>query len=292
VWVPVAVLAAAWAAWSGRLPARMATHWNGTGSADGFSSTTAFATALLLVAAAAALAATAVAATRPAAARSLLAGTGAASGGAAGIWLVTAQATLADPADARLGWRFVLFLAGLAWGAVAGAVAGRQPHPAPPVLGAVDPLDLSPTERAAYSTTLHAPVLLAVTVGAAAVVAVAAATTEPALWPAAAVPLVAGLLFGHIRVTADRRGLRLVAGLLGIPVKHIPLTDITAVEVAHIVPLEWGGWGYRVIPGRAALVLRGGPGLVLHLRDGRRFAVTLDDPRTPAALLTALRVRS
>ena len=38
-------------------------------------------------------------------------------------------------------------------------------------------------------------------------------------------------------------------------------------------------------------VLRGGPALVLHLRDGHRFAVTLDHPRTPAALLTALQSR-
>jgi hypothetical protein len=30
---------------------------------------------------------------------------------------------------------------------------------------------------------------------------------------------------------------------------------------------------------------------VLHLADGRRFAVTLDDPETPAALLNALRAR-
>lgn len=36
-------------------------------------------------------------------------------------------------------------------------------------------------------------------------------------------------------------------------------------------------------------LLRPGPGLVLDLRDGRRFAVTVADPQTPAALLTALR---
>ena len=34
-----------------------------------------------------------------------------------------------------------------------------------------------------------------------------------------------------------------------------------------------------------------GPGLVLDLTDGRRFAVTVADPRTPAALLNALRHR-
>ena len=70
------------------------------------------------------------------------------------------------------------------------------------------------------------------------------------------------------------------------------LVRIAGVEVAEIDPLEWGGWGYRVTPGRSALVLRRGPGLVIHQSDGRRFAVTLDDPRTPAALLTALQSRA
>lgn len=49
------------------------------------------------------------------------------------------------------------------------------------------------------------------------------------------------------------------------------------------------GWlGYRVAPGRSALVLHAGPGLVIERRNGNLFAVTLTDPETPAGLLTAL----
>jgi hypothetical protein len=46
------------------------------------------------------------------------------------------------------------------------------------------------------------------------------------------------------------------------------------------------------MPGRSALVLRSGPAVVLTLSDGRRFAVTVDDPQTPAALLDAFRARA
>ncbi|UQU63421.1 DUF1648 domain-containing protein [Couchioplanes caeruleus] len=290
VWLPVGVLGLTWAAWHGRLPERIATHWNGTGAADGFGSASWFWATLLVVGVAAGVAA-AVAARTPGA-RFLLTAAGAVSGAAAGIWLATARATLANPAEARLGWRFLLVFAGLAWGFVVAAVAGPRPPAAPADVPLVDPLELKPTERVAYSSTLRSPVLLGVSLVAAAVVAVAAATTAPAVWPVLALPLAAALLFARVRVTADRRGLRLVAGLIGVPLKRIALADIDTAEPARIAPMEWGGWGYRVAPGRSALVLRSGPGLVLRLRDGRRFAVTLDEPEVPAALLTALRHRT
>ena len=36
---------------------------------------------------------------------------------------------------------------------------------------------------------------------------------------------------------------------------------------------------------RAAVVLRAGPGLRLDLKDGKIFAITIDNPETPAQLL-------
>ena len=148
--------------------------------------------------------------------------------------------------------------------------------------------EIWPGERAVFATTLRSSLILGVTAAAAVLVAVLAATVAPPLWPLMAVPVLSGLLLGEVRVTADRRGVRLTAGLFGVPVRRIPLADITAARAGHIDPVAWGGWGYRVMPGRSALVLRAGPGLVLELRDGRRFAVTMDDPQTAAALLTAL----
>jgi hypothetical protein len=44
-------------------------------------------------------------------------------------------------------------------------------------------------------------------------------------------------------------------------------------------------------PGRSAVVVRRGPGLVLDLRDGPRFAVTVDEPAPAAGLINDLRRR-
>ncbi|MCO8274975.1 DUF1648 domain-containing protein [Actinoplanes sp. TRM 88003] len=291
IWLPVVITAVTW---SDRLPDRMATHWSGSGPADGFSSSRGFWLAMLIVGVVAGLAGIAAALRAGGASglRYLLGTAGALAGSFAGLWVSTATATLDNPADPRLGWRLLYFVAGLAWGAVVALAAGPSPVAAQPPAEAVTPLDLGPTERAAWSTTLRAPLLLAVLGASAVLVAVVAYLGRAPIWPVLAVPLVAGLVLGRIRVTADRRGLRLIAGLVRIPLKTIPLTEIAGLEIARIEPLEWGGWGYRVTPGRSALVLRRGPGLVVHQTNGRRFAITLDDPRTPAALLTALQARA
>jgi hypothetical protein len=291
IWLPTAVTAATWAAWSGRLPERIATHWSGAGAADGFSPAGGFAVAMVAAGAVAMLAALVVVVLGRDL-RFLLAACGAIAGAAAGIWVASATASLADPADARLGWRFLWFVAGLGWAALVAVVVGSRLPGTPPPVTSVAPLDLAPTERAAYTTTLRAPLILVVTVIAAVTIAVAATIGPVTLWPVIAVPVVAGLVLGRVRVTVDLRGVRLVAGLVGIPFKTVPLADIAGVEVTEINPLEWGGWGYRLTPGRSALVLRRGPGLVVYLTSGHRLAITMDDPRTPAALLGALLPRA
>ena len=47
--------------------------------------------------------------------------------------------------------------------------------------------------------------------------------------------------------------------------------------------------GYRIMPGRSALILRKGPGLIVTTTNQKQFAISLDDPETPAALLATLR---
>ena len=95
-----------------------------------------------------------------------------------------------------------------------------------------------------------------------------------------------------VRVTASEQGLRIAFGPFGVPSKRMPLERIERAEAAEIEPLRWGGWGYRWAgPGRSAVVVRRGPGLVLELRGGGRFAVTVDEPAPAAGLLNDLRRR-
>ncbi len=95
--------------------------------------------------------------------------------------------------------------------------------------------------------------------------------------------------FCHIRVSADTRGLIVHYGWLPYPRSHIPLSRIRAARIEDINPMEWGGWGYRLGPGRTAVVLHRGEGLVLDLDNGRRFAITVHDAETAAGVLNDLR---
>lgn len=105
---------------------------------------------------------------------------------------------------------------------------------------------------------------------------------------ALAIVAVASGTFVWLRVSVDRRGLRVMSGLFKFPLKRIHLDDIESVRVTMIRPTEWGGWSYRMMPGRSAVVVSGGPGITIHRRDGHLFAVTIPEPELPAALSTTL----
>lgn len=110
-------------------------------------------------------------------------------------------------------------------------------------------------------------------------------------WIAAVPLLVLGLLlvtFARPNVTVDRRGIT-VAGMLPWPRVRVPLARIETAVSRDINPLgEYGGWGYRIRPGRTGVMIRSGEGIVARLADGRDFAVTVDDSATAAALLNTL----
>ncbi|MGW2179388.1 DUF1648 domain-containing protein [Streptomyces sp. NPDC001732] len=110
-------------------------------------------------------------------------------------------------------------------------------------------------------------------------------------WAAGLPPLLIGVLMaGFVRphVVVDRRGIT-VSGTLRWPRVRVPLDRIEAASSRHINPLaEYGGWGYRIRPGGTGVVLRSGEGIVATLVDGRKFAVTVDDSATGAALLNTL----
>ena len=94
------------------------------------------------------------------------------------------------------------------------------------------------------------------------------------------------LVLVRMRVDIDERGFGLsVWGRR--PAVVLPWSELVEAHAVRIRPLQWGGWGFRVIPARTGPVLRKGPGLVLILTDGRRLGITLDDPVTPAGLINA-----
>lgn len=90
-----------------------------------------------------------------------------------------------------------------------------------------------------------------------------------------------------ITVAVGPAGLRVRFGPLGWPGVRVPLGSITRVELEDVEPLSYGGWGYRILPGVRAVVIRRGEALRVT-RSGRPdLIVTVDDAATAAAVLAA-----
>lgn len=102
--------------------------------------------------------------------------------------------------------------------------------------------------------------------------------------------VVLGFLFLRVYVVISNDGLQVRLGG-GLPAKKIPLDRIKTVQAIDLEPSQWAGWGYRVVPGGSAVVLRRGDAIEVTMTNDRRFAVTVDDAATGAALLGGLVAR-
>ncbi|NAZ16645.1 DUF3093 family protein [Glutamicibacter soli] len=99
-------------------------------------------------------------------------------------------------------------------------------------------------------------------------------------------PLVLGL--AKIRVTVKDDKLRVSSAIFGFSLRTIKVEDIESVSSEEILPMEWGGWGWRIFPGGSAVVLKRSQGLAVELKDKKRFAVTIGDSQQAAARLHTL----
>ncbi len=135
--------------------------------------------------------------------------------------------------------------------------------------------------------------LIAVAIGAFTLLAFRG-TREPA-WPgwfSIAVGLLVAFLaynFSSLRVHAKETAVSIRFGPFGWPGRVIAYADIESADAIMVDPMKWGGWGYRWIPWAkaSAAVIRKGPGIELLLKDGRRFAVTVEDAVTGAQTISA-----
>lgn len=297
--VPTLVIAGTALLWREVLPERIATHWSDLGAADGDAPTIAVFVIVLGVAATAAITGTVLVTASRLTARTTQASMfwlGMPAALAAACWLAPAWLTLraGSADDAVLGAWIIPLVLCLLYGVVPYAVA---PRPGTSEALATQTMPLAPGEVGAWSRTLTANIFVYATIVVAAIAVVvilplALSGSLASAWLAPVILLVATVVlasFIRIRVSADWRGLRVVSLLLRIPLKRIPLDRIRRAEAAQLNPGEWGGWGYRFMPGRTALVLRSGPGLVVTSVDGTQFAISLADADDPARLLNTLR---
>ncbi|MCX7542581.1 hypothetical protein OS128_06600 [Corynebacterium sp. P5848] len=270
----------------------LATHFALDGTPDGFGSPTAF----LLVVGGMAIGTTALMGALAGTRQRFLAGCAGFAAtflGALEIWTVHVNLVALSPQDVRL--RTVSVLLFLALSVAVGALLARAATPVPKesdgeLVAAVVPVSAS--RRAVWFGHATArPWLIAVTVGIGAVF-----TAIGLLFPddtggadrvmigSGLVLAVVGLMFTRVRVRVDNRGLTwsLWPGLIRSTIPHEKITGVRAIDLD---PREWGGWGWRLSGNGTALVLRGGPAIVLSRRNATDFAVTVDDADTGAGLV-------
>ncbi|WP_280414342.1 hypothetical protein [Nocardia carnea] len=200
-----------------------------------------------------------------------------------------ANVGLTDAAQATLpGWMFpvaavlALLCGALGWlVAPASPVAEHAPAPA-------EPLPIGSTERVSWSRRATSPWMLLAGVTSAVIGVAVGFVVHPGV---GVIAVLAGLLVGQlalVRVVVDQRGLTVGTGLLGWPRWRLSPAEITEVTATDISPAHYGGYGIRLTPGATAVVLRGGPGIVVTRRSGRQFAVSVDDAETGAGVLAGV----
>lgn len=297
--LPPLAIALAWAVGQ-PLPGTIATHWSGIGVADGFSETAPMAGWLLAATGAMlALALVLAAARMDGRLRAmLLSCLAVVSGMLAGAFIASIGATgeAGSAEEAVLGlWVIVLLAPALLF------LAPWWIHPADDASGAPGrgALALPATDAIEWRGSAGSP-LFGWLAAALATIGIALVAVLPQ--PSLELRLFLGLVLlasaafvlalARIRVTVDADALRVRSATLGVPLRTVATERMRAVEAAIIEPVEWGGWGYRGLPGQAAIVLRRAPGIVVTSRDGSRFAVTVDDAEAGAAVLAGIVERS
>jgi hypothetical protein len=100
--------------------------------------------------------------------------------------------------------------------------------------------------------------------------------------------------YGGLYVALTPEKLRVRAGLFGLPVLRLKLTNVAKVEVAWFSALgDFGGWGlYRYSLSQRAwgLFLSGGRGVIVQTKKGRRFLIGSKTPEKLAAATEAARI--
>lgn len=281
--VAAAVVAAGgWAAGSG-LPSPIAVHWSLAGHPDGSAShAVGLALAPLLVLLLGIAAAYSGEVASPALAWAV------ASGAVLQAMLVVANRGHADWHRARVAPVALLLVVGVPL-AVAALVARVVPPPA--VSGDAPSLGLRAGERAAW----HGEARNALLLWAGAALGVAALAVRPPRWPVLLFVALALVDCALVRVSVSAERVRVALGPWGWPRLRVRTADVVRATAEDVRPMANGGWGYRGsrrLFKRAAVVVRGGEGLVLALRDGTRLVVTVDDAETAAGLVNDLAART
>ena len=285
------------------VPAVVPSRWAGP-TADGYASGPGFAATLLTTVIIVALLAAGTALLRrvvpPAWSRWVVAVLAALGWGAVALYVLTVWRVGVDGVhQVREWWTLLGVLLALGAGWVGYAVHGRWQPPLAVVLAGVPDRSrvqalrgraVRPLEP--WSTELESATLRIIGWGALVLLGVVA------VWQFLAGSLVLTVLlvlvgmgtglialaWSSVVLTVDEDGLRIRSQVLPVQVWHVPASRIVGVEVRDLDPMRWGGVGLRALPERTSYIIdrAGGPGIVVHQRDGRRLALQVTEGDTAA----------
>lgn len=307
LWLPVLAVGITWLLWQERLPADLPQQWGSDGRVSSTGPTGATAIFAAGVSLTAAIVATYFLRERAAPNRRMVyLGLGFAAGLSSCVWLTSAGVTIAaGTGDPALGAWILLTFVSFGYGLPAFFLAHRWVAPARAdggVPAGVDAEAKTPIEAgdviAPWTETVTSPALVVITAAGvlgevAALLSLLGDDVQNSLVLIVTMSIV-GVLFvlllGFIRVqvSVDHRGLRVTSWVFGIRLKQVALDQIELAFAGSVSLMQSGGWGYRLMSGRTAVVLRGGPAVTVNLRSGNQFAVTVADPDGAAAQLNAL----
>ncbi|GAA2779396.1 DUF1648 domain-containing protein [Saccharopolyspora taberi] len=290
-------------AFADRLPDPLATHWGPSGVADGSMSRSGF-LLVPLIPWTAIVAASFLFALRGGLRRRFNRAwmCGSLVGGAAFVFGIAGTTVWANAGaehwrQARsLSWQgFLVF--GLAALIAVGTsrLANRGPDVPRPETGPGPELRLRAGQRAVWVGAVSSRVLLVLSLASLLIALMFAVMgsyfDEELVWSAPVVLVLCGLVclvLSSMRVQVGDNGVRIAFGPLRWPVRRLALERIESAGAERRSPVEVGGWGYRVLPGQTAIMLRGGECLVLRLTSGRRFYISVDGAERGAELVNAL----
>lgn len=285
-------------------PDRVPAPWGADGP-DGLASGAGFLSALLTAAVLCALVAAAVAILQRVVpqtwSRWVIALAAAVGWGALATYVMTVWRAGVDGPDAvGVGWGLLALLIGVVGGAVAHAVHARV-RPTQDQLAALVPersrvqavrgRGVRPVERWATdvsSGTMRVVGILLLLAFLGTAVLLLVRRESPWL---VAVTLLTGPLVGllalawsAVRYEVDAEGLTIRSRVLpGARLRRVEAAEVAGVAVSDLDAMAWGGIGLRVLPDRTAyMVDRGGPGMVVYQRDGRRLALQVTEGDTVA----------
>ncbi len=96
---------------------------------------------------------------------------------------------------------------------------------------------------------------------------------------------VVAALATRARMQVDAERVTVGFGPFGLPRITWPMAVIDDVVVLDVEPLAYGGWGYRILPGVRAVVLRRGEGIRLSCTGKPDLVITIDEAQSAAAVI-------